>query len=217
MKCKILINAIALALFATTGVNAQSGNVARLQLEQGSELTLEGTSTIHEYRCKTTQINAFIDVDPAYQTKDLKSITHPITNVRVVIPVKSLTCGNKKLEENMFKALKADENPTITYVLSGYDVLKPTASADSFDASTTGMLTISGTQKPVEIKITATRKDDGVATATGERSLLMTDFGVKPPTLMFGALRVANQITVKFNLKARHQTVAAALNSRTEQ
>jgi hypothetical protein len=35
----------------------------------------------------------------------------------------------------------------------------------------------------------------------GERALLMTDFQVKPPRLMLGALRTDDRVVVKFHLE----------------
>jgi hypothetical protein len=36
----------------------------------------------------------------------------------------------------------------------------------------------------------------------------MTDFGIKPPSFMFGTLKVGNEVTVKFNLKAGPELLA---------
>jgi hypothetical protein len=42
----------------------------------------------------------------------------------------------------------------------------------------------------------------------------MTDFGIKPPSFMFGTLKVGNEIKVRFNLKAGPELLAqlAAIN-----
>jgi hypothetical protein len=47
--------------------------------------------------------------------------------------------------------------------------------------------------------------------AEGELPLLMTDFGVKPPTALLGTLRTDNKITVKFSLLVGPQVLSAAL------
>jgi hypothetical protein len=44
----------------------------------------------------------------------------------------------------------------------------------------------------------------------------MSDFGIKAPSFMFGRLKVGNEVTVKFNLKAGPELlaqIAAAVNS----
>ena len=47
-----------------------------------------------------------------------------------------------------------------------------------------------------------------VEAITGELPLLMTDFGIKPPSFMFGALKVGNEVKVKFTLKAGPELLA---------
>jgi len=208
---KTLLTISALMAAATTA-GAQGASAIRLRLEPGSELSIEGTSNLHGFHCKTNKINAYVDVDPAY-TKDLTKVARPIVSVKVNIVVKTLSCGNGKMDENMYKTLKADENQLIKYTLSGYDILD--GSATAFAAKTTGTLTILGKDKIVAMKIDATRLNEGKATAQGEETLLMSDFGIKPPSFMFGTLKVGDEVKVKFNLKVGQELLAqlaAAVN-----
>jgi polyisoprenoid-binding protein YceI len=202
------------ALFALVAVRAraQSNGAVRLQLEPGSEISVEGTSTLHAFHCKTDKISAYVDVDPAYTT-DLTKVPRPIVSVQVTVVVKTLSCGNRTMDNNMYGTLKADENQVIKYKLSGYDVLDGSASA--FAANAKGTLTIAGKERPVDFRINASRLTEGKATAEGEESLLLTDFGIDPPSFMFGRLKVGNEVKVKFSLKAGPTMIAqlaAAMN-----
>ena len=202
MKKTFLTLSALLAVSATTGAQATS---TRLRIEPGSELSIAGTSNVHDFHCKTNKFNAYIDVDPGY-TKDLTRVTRPIVSVNVVIAVKSLTCGNKKMDENMYNTLQADKNQIIRYKLSGYDILNGTATG--FAAKTTGTLTILGKEKQVAMKIDAARLNDGKATAEGEETLLMSEFGIKPPSFMFGTMKVGDEVKVRFNLKVGPEMIA---------
>lgn len=208
---KTLLTISALMAAATTAA-AQGASAIRLRLEPGSELTIAGTSNVHDFVCKTNKINAYVDVDPGY-TRDLTRVTRPIVSVQVNIAVKSLSCGNKQMDENMYKTLKADQNQIIKYTLSGYDILDGSAAA--FAATTTGTLTIMGKDKVVAMKIDAARFNEGKATAQGEETLLMTDFGIKPPSFMFGTMKVGNEIKVKFNLKLGPEMIAQLVQATT--
>jgi len=199
--------AISALLAATATAGAQSASAVRLRLDPASELSVEGTSSMHDWHCKTNKINAYVDVDPGY-TKDLTRVARPIAAVKVNIVVKTLTCGNSQMDRNMYGTLKADENQVIKYTLTGYDILNGSASPTSFAASTNGTLTVAGETKPIEMKISAERLADGQAVAQGEQKLLLTDFGIKPPSFMFGALKVGNEIKVKFTLKAGPELLA---------
>lgn len=204
------LNSIFATMLAAAAVSAPlaAQQSTRLQLLPGSTLTVEGTSTMHGFTCKTDKMEAFIDVDPAFRIKQLTEVPHPIMKTRVVIPVKSLKCGEGKMDNNMYETLKADQNPTITYVLSTYTLVEGSTTETAFAANTEGQLTIVGKDKTISMPIKATKGADGTATATGKYALLMTDFGIKPPKFMFGALRVGNQVTVTFNIKASASAVA---------
>ncbi len=202
MRTTLLTVSALIALSATAGAQATS---TRLRIQPGSELSIAGTSNVHDFLCKTNKFSAYIDVDPGY-TKDLTKVARPIVSVNVVIAVKSLSCGNKKMDENMYSTLKADQNQIIKYTLSGYDLLN--GNATGFAAKTTGKLTIMGREKLVAIKIDAARLDEGKATAQGEETLLMSDFGIKPPSFMFGTMKVGDTVKVKFNLKVGPEMIA---------
>jgi polyisoprenoid-binding protein YceI len=192
---------------ATATAGAQGANAVRLRLDPASELTVEGTSSMHAWHCKTDKINAYIDVDPGY-TRDLTKVARPITAVQVNIVVKTLSCGNSQMDRNMYSTLKADANQLIKYTLTGYDLLSGSVSPTSFGAKTNGTLTIAGETKPIEMKISAERQSDGKAVASGEQTLLLSDFGIKAPSFMFGTLKVGNEVKVKFTLKAGPELLA---------
>ena len=204
---KTLFTLSALMAAAATTAGAQSASAIRLRLDPSSEVTIEGTSSMHAFHCKTNKIMAYVDVDPGY-TKDLTKVARPIASVKVNIVVRTLTCGNGQMDKNMYSTLNADANPIIKYTLSGYDILAGTASPAAFSAKTNGTLTIAGKEKAFDMKINAARLSDGKTTAEGEHALLMSDFGIKPPSFMFGTLKVGDEIKVRFNLKAGPELLA---------
>lgn len=211
MRKTLLMATMAIGLGATAAV-AQGPSAIRLRLESGSEITIQGTSTLHDWRCKTDKILAYVDVDPSY-TKDLTKVAKPLVSVKVNVVAKTLTCGNGTMDSNMYKTLKTDQFQLIKYTMSGYDLLEATTS--SFSANTKGTLQIAGQDKGVDIKINAARLAEGKASAQGEETIKLTDFGIDPPSFMFGRLKVGNEVKVKFNLKAGPELIAqltAAIN-----
>lgn len=209
MTIRTVLTTAAIMLLATT-LSAQTSAV-RLQLAPGSQLSFDGTSTLHGFTCTTSTMQAYIDVDPSYQTASLNTIAHPIVNVQVVIPVKSLKCGGE-LENNMYKTLNAAQFPYVIYKLSSYDVIAETAAAAKFSASTQGNLTIAGKENPIRMTIDAARGTDGIVSATATQAIKMSAFGIKPPTFMLGTLRVGDQLKVKFTVKATQAAIASAVS-----
>lgn len=197
----LLITIVGIAT-AAASAGAQNSDAVRLQLSQGSEISFTGTSSLHGFTCKTSTFDAQMSIDPEYAT-DLKDIAKPIGAVNVTIPVRSLSCGNKGLETNMLKAMKADQNATITFRLDTYEVDAATRTDDAFTAQATGSLRIAGKERPIQVRVRGERHPDGAVRARGERDLLMSDFGIKPPSMMLGAVKTGDRIVVKFDLQAR--------------
>jgi polyisoprenoid-binding protein YceI len=203
MIARILV--ASLVAIATAG--AQTPDGVKLVVGPDSELSFEGTSTLHGFHCKTTKLQVSASVDPTYMEAKISQINRPLKSIEVVIPVKSLSCGNKGLEENMFKTLKADKFPEIRYQLTTYEIAG--AADNQVTLKSVGTLTVAGNQKQIEMIVKADRGADGKAVATGTQSILMTDFGIKPPVFMLGALKTGNKIVVSFKLNVAPRAVAA--------
>jgi polyisoprenoid-binding protein YceI len=202
MIARILI--ASLVAIATAG--AQTPDGVKLVVGPESELSFEGTSTLHAFHCKTTKLQVSASVDPTYMEAKLSQMNRPLKSIEVVIPVKSLSCGNKGLEENMLKTLKADKFPEIRYQLSTYEIAS--AADNQVTLKSVGMLTVAGNQKQIEMIVKTERGADGKAVAVGTQSILMTDFGIKPPVFMLGALKTGNKIVVSFKLNVAPRAVA---------
>ena len=191
------------ALLTIAGVvHAQS---VRLVVGPDSKLWIEGTSNVHNWKC-----DASIDVDQAFLTTPMAPSPTLLRKVQVKVPVRNLKCGHGGMDNNLYKALKADDTSEISYIMATFDVV-PGAVSDSFTVKTVGALTVAGTERTVNMDVTASRLADGSVRAEGALPLLMTDFGVKPPRALLGTLRTDNKITVKFSLLVGPQTLSAAL------
>jgi hypothetical protein len=60
---------------------------------------------------------------------------------------------------------------------------------------------------PVEVE----EQRDGTVRARGALPILMTDYGISPPTALFGVLRTENRIVVKFDLLVDRPSTVASL------
>ena len=92
--------------------------------------------------------------------------------------------------QHLLEAMKADEFGEITFRLEPYEVSGQQAQA-------TGALTIVGVTEPVSFPISLTPSGQGVE-IEGDLRLEMTTFGVEPPVVMLGLLRVRPQIRIEF-------------------
>ncbi len=186
---------MALALLAVLagGAVAQGTNVVKLTLGPEKRIWLEGTSTVRSFKCTTQDFEAVPTPPPSPSTP----LDKAVQAVDVTVPVKSLECGNGTMDEHLRKALKADANPDIRFELKSYEVGAKTADGTSVKAE--GTLTIAGATRPIEVEGVVTPTATGLR-VQGEKQILMTDFGVKPPKLMLGTLKVGDAVTVHYDV-----------------
>ena len=197
-----------LALLTLVGSFAQAQSTVALAVRPDSKLWIEGGSNLHAWSCKASAFDASIVVDPAF-AKESAAMPKFLQRVEVRIPVMNLKCGHGQMDKNLYKALKADDKSTITYTLGSFDV----ASAETkgaADLKTVGKLQIAGQENEIKMDVTATWLADGSIRAEGTLPILMTDFGIKPPTALLGTLKTDNKVTVKFQLNVGPETIVAA-------
>jgi hypothetical protein len=191
------------------GATTAAAQGLQMTIKPDSKLELAGSSNVHDWSCKSTAFAAKVEVDSGFATHAFADLARPINKVSVTIPVITLKCGHKKMDSNMYEALNTEKYPEIQYTLDSYTIDAATATADTFIANTVGDLTVSGKTIKVSIPIKTTRLLGGTARGEGTVALKMTDFGIKPPVAMLGALRTRDAITISFNVLLDRSVVVA--------
>lgn len=208
---RIPVAALALLTLVTTVVRAQ--DLARIPVASDSKLWIEGTSNLHGWSCKAEQLDAVIDLDAAAAAQMNAAPPKALKKVEVKVPVKSLKCGHGGMDNNLYKALRADESPTVSYIMATFEAV-PGEVKDSFTLHTEGTLTIAGKENKLSMDVTATRLPDGTVKATGVVPIKMTDFGIQPPTALFGRLKTGDEVKVNFDLTLGAKAIASALDQK---
>jgi len=174
-------------------------------LGPGSVLWLEGTSNVHDFVCRTADVEVAITRDstapPPSGPAGLYELIRAagVCGVAVRVPVKSLRSEKDGLDKNLRKAMKAEEFADVRFALGQYSLTPGPAPADSIAIRSEGSLTICGRERPVTLDARARRDDKGVW-LEGSETLRMSDYGIKPPTMMMGTMRVHDPITVHYRL-----------------
>jgi len=198
---------VALITLAAAAAGAQE--TARVAVSPESKLWIEGTSNLHGWSCKATTLDAAVELDAGAVAQVTVAPPKALKKVQVKVPVKSIKCGHGGMDANLYKALKADESPDISYIMATFEAA-PGESKDSFTLHTIGTLTIAGKENKVSMDVVATRLADGTVKATGVVPIKMTDFGIKPPTAIFGRLKTGDEVKVNFELSVGGRAIAAA-------
>jgi polyisoprenoid-binding protein YceI len=203
MKRTLLYAAAVLTAIALTAAVAAAGE---LVLQPGSTLELRGTSTMHDYEAKASKLDVAFTVDSVLWPADangaeaIERLIHAngVTGMTVVVPVTGLRSGKNGLDKNMYKALLAEKHPEIRYRMASYQVAEG-AGTGEITIQSKGTLTVAGVDREIAMAVKAVRVGEHMK-LHGEVPLLMSDFKIKPPTMMMGALRTADEVTIRFDL-----------------
>jgi polyisoprenoid-binding protein YceI len=198
-----------LALIASSATVAGAQGTARVAVAPDSKLWIEGTSNLHGWSCKATTLEAAVELDAATANEVAVAPPKSLKRVQVKVPVKSIKCGHGGMDDNLYKALKADESPDISYIMATFDAA-PGEAKDSFTLHTVGTLTVAGKENNLTMDVIATRMPDGTVKATGMVPIKMTDYGIKPPTAIFGRLKTGDEVKINFELSVGAKAIAAA-------
>ncbi|HEY0972267.1 MAG TPA: YceI family protein [Gemmatimonadales bacterium] len=185
----------ALCIVPTVTPWSSVGN--QMTLATQSRLWVNGTSTVRSFECKATEFAAAIETSGPGAAKAVAGGEKAVRTVSVTVPAARLDCDNNTMNEHMLKALKAKEHGTITFELSSYDVAPQ---GGKVQGTLKGKLTLGGVTKPITISAMGASMPDGTLHVTGTHELRMTDYGLKPPSLMMGTMKVHEAVKVSFDL-----------------
>jgi hypothetical protein len=187
MKNRILF-LIAVWPLVGAGLPAES----TYKLGQRYTVTIHGTLSIHDWVETVGEVTGEMKAGPhAGGGTDLSSI-------RITMIVRSIRSDmGKTMDNNTYKALKAEADPEIIFRL-GASVTVTAAGGKRQPIALAGRLTLAGVTRPTTLWINELNIGADSMRFVGEESIKMTDFGVKPPSALFGTLKVGPVLTINF-------------------
>ena len=146
-------------------------------LVYAENIEIHGTSTLHDWKMISNK------TDVAFENDGSK-----ITKLDVSVQIKTLKSGDEGLDEKAYDTLKIDRNNVITFKMIEADLAAGT---------------IKGVFKVLDKEQTQTLKPEVLTIdhVSGNFKVKMTDFGLEVPSVMLGAIKSGNEVTVKYDIK----------------
>ena len=178
--------AAAFLLTAASSIQPLPALAQSYALQPESKIWVDGTSNKSDWTVEATEVDATVSLDGESGVPSSVLITIPSAKMK----------GDRStiMDRLMHDALKVDEHPTITF-----ELLEAVASDDGSSLSTSGNLTLAGVTREIQMDVTVEETADGLR-YTGSTPLKMSEYNIKPPVAMFGALRTADDVTVGFDV-----------------
>lgn len=186
---------LAFALVPTIAAWTAAQYIATLQ--PASRLWVTGTSTVRDFSCQAKIVDASAETTSPQTARDIMAGQKAVLNLDVKIRPENMDCANNTMNEHMRKALKADANPVIEFKLTSYELF---GGNDKMSGRLNGTLKLGGVEKPITLDAVGNATPEGALHVTGAYPLLMTDYGLKAPSLMMGAMKVNPKVKVNFDL-----------------
>jgi hypothetical protein len=152
------------------------------------DFTVSGTSTIRGWTCSAKGV---MSVSPGTgSSPPAPGFANGVQAATVTVPLKAFSCPNEEMTQHLLEAMKADTFSEIVYRLERYEVTGERVQA-------TGAITITGVTQPISFPLALKASAQG-AQVEGNTRLDVTKFGVEPPVVMLGMLKVGPQIRIEF-------------------
>ena len=175
---------IALMTLSIGGVKAQE-----LKIQASSKIEVSGTSTLHDWTEEVETVEGSLSL--ALDGESIQGQSMSFT-----IPVESLKSGNSTMDDNTYKALNSKDHPNITFSSNSVRVI-PLGGSVKIEA--TGTLSIGGGSQNVTLVAIAEKKGDQWE-CHGSKKIKMTDYGIDPPTAMFGTIKTGDDLNITYQI-----------------
>jgi len=188
------------------GIKVMAPDKNTYSLSPDYTVIIHGTSNIHKWDEKVGTVtgNCVINWN--------KDGSFDLDSIKIKMNVRSIKSDKGPvMDNNTYKALKADANPEIIFTLL---VPVKTLQAKTIQKTVTakGNFTIAGITRPVVMQVKIGMQGSGKLSIGGLQTIKMTDYGIEPPTAFFGTLKTGNEIIIDFKINFM---IPAALTSDT--
>jgi hypothetical protein len=164
-----------------------------------SKMKIEGTSNVRDWDANVKTVNVSL-VLTGIEKVDLKTLKpENFSKLEVSVPVKDIQSDTRGLTGNIHNYLKADAHPNITFVLKEIVSIETTSTSD-VNITAKGTLKAAGGSSEVTMTVVGKQLPNGNIQFIGSPDLLMTDFGISPPTAVMGTVRARDEFKVTFTI-----------------
>lgn len=194
-----------LLLVLLTGATYPARNLYVLSADYS--VTIAGTSNLRDWKEMVNQVSGAMEAE--INTDGSISLS----SIRISMDVLSIKSDmGRVMDGKTYEALKANTYPEIVFTLNTPLKLIPVVDCGTAVA-VRGNLVLAGVCKPVTMQVKTFAIGRGALEFEGYEHLKMTDFGVKPPSALFGTMRASPDITIHFKTHFINQTFSNNLKN----
>jgi hypothetical protein len=187
----------AILAVSTLGISFHPNtNVSEVKYQaKNISVSIKGTSTLHDWEMKSNEGKC-----EAIFTLGANNKLASLSGLSFILPAKSLKSGHNMMDNNSYKALKTETHQHIAFTLSSSTVTQ--LEGLNYQIKCAGKLTIAGVTRETELLASGKLNPaDNSLAISGTKKMKMTEYNVKPPTVMMGTIKTGDDIAINYNLK----------------
>jgi hypothetical protein len=210
MNMKLTLKPTSLMLAGLLAVaHVAAAQTTTLSARTGSKITMDGTSTIHDWTVQGTLIGGRAVVGPGFPLEPGQPVQPGKVEAKVetFIPLSSLKSVkdgkpySDAMDNIMYEKLGSPTHRRISFHLNELILKEPPKNAESpYVFESKGELVVAGVTNALTMPVEVTPLSEGRVKFAGTTKLKMTDFNIEPPApkLAMGAIKTGDEITIRF-------------------
>lgn len=199
-------------LFWIVGGTLQTVRAQSLaKAEEESRIWLQGRSNLHAFQCEATGFEEKVTLEPPGNSIESVALADHLA-IQVRIPVRNLECGKRRMNRDLYQALRSDTHEYITFrYLESRNLPEKGSRPGSILLEVEGVLTVAGTSREIRFLAEGELLDENRIHIEGAKPIRMTDYNVDPPVGLLGLVRAENELTVHFDLYVKAEPALFAV------
>jgi hypothetical protein len=185
------------SLLMVTGVAFRAADppVQRLVVQPTSTVTVKGKTNVNKFDCS---ISKYAGHDTLIFVANQKN--HALFRKGIVtLDATGFKCNNPIITKDFDKTIRSEEFPTIVIDFVSFEEV-PNFNAPEERFMGHLKVTMTGVTVPADLKCSMQRDAQGGIRLHGRHNFTFTDFNLKPPRKILGAIKIDETITVDFHL-----------------
>ncbi len=181
-----------LTLFSVAFFSPKAYSQTSYKIVTTSQIKVLGTSNLHDWEMKAESFTC----EGNFTVKG--GVLKDISSLSFTLPVTNLKSKESLMDKRAYKALKSQEFSKITFKLTDAAV-----NTSQKTIAISGNLSIAGVTNLINLQSSYVVNADESITCKGSKNIKMSDFKIKAPSFMLGALKTGDALTIEVLLKLK--------------
>src|SRR6478736_1368189 len=170
--------------------------IHRLVIQPTSFVTINGKTNVNLFQCA---IDKYSGTDTLVLKQDRPGVKPIFTQGAVSLTAASFDCGMKVMTKDFLKTINASEHPNIVIEFVSFEKL-PRYQPREERFKTNMKISLASVSRNFDVTCSITKDETGYVHLKGGKDFNFSDFGLKPPSRMAGAVKVKEKLDVNFHL-----------------